>query len=227
MGSNFRGKPAPRHRGNPAQSSSPIGGSSYAPSVPISVYRELSAELQATRAMLEALNHHNQVLVQQNQQMRSQIDRLVQSALELRQIADSQSSRMKSLPEGNAISIEVHPEFSPEVEAIPVLPERPNLPSPNLPPMPYLQQPSPSNGTFGSFSSDLRPEPFLPFPGEIIAEIEEPKPHRRSPSARSAHKPAKQADLTGLWLILIVVVLVTSAFGAGFILVQPFLPKNR
>jgi len=61
-------------------------GSGATPTVPLKVYRELSAELQATKAMLDSQNGQNQQLLQQNQQLRQEIERLVQSALNLQQI---------------------------------------------------------------------------------------------------------------------------------------------
>lgn len=62
---------------------------SYAPSVPISLYRELAAELDATRALLETVHTENQQLQQQNHQLRAEINRLVQSALNLRSYTES------------------------------------------------------------------------------------------------------------------------------------------
>ncbi|NES98853.1 MAG: hypothetical protein F6K32_27540 [Desertifilum sp. SIO1I2] len=59
--------------------------SSYAPSVPLSVYRELAAEMQANQAMLEFLRTQNQKLLQQNQHLRQEIDQFVQSAIRLQQ----------------------------------------------------------------------------------------------------------------------------------------------
>ncbi len=59
-----------------------------APSVPISIYKELAAELQATRAMIESLNNRNQKLVQQNQMIRQEVERVVQASFNLQQIVD-------------------------------------------------------------------------------------------------------------------------------------------
>jgi hypothetical protein len=61
---------------------------SSAPSVPISVYKELAAELQATRAMIESLNNRNQQLVQQNQTIRQEVERVVQASFNLQQVVD-------------------------------------------------------------------------------------------------------------------------------------------
>lgn len=71
----------------------PVQSAPYSPSVPIPIYRELAAELDATRALLEAVHTENQQLKQQNQQLRQEIDRLVQSALNLRSYSESSLPR--------------------------------------------------------------------------------------------------------------------------------------
>jgi len=76
-------KSIPTGQGQPP---SPVTGNPP-PSVPISVYRELAAELQATKAMLESMNTQNQQLTRQNQQFHREIERLMQSALTLQQLA--------------------------------------------------------------------------------------------------------------------------------------------
>jgi hypothetical protein len=76
-----------------------------APSVPISVYRQLAAELQATKVMLDSLNGQNQQLTQQNQQLRREIDKIVQSALYLQQIAESSGSSYSNPERRNESSI--------------------------------------------------------------------------------------------------------------------------
>lgn len=71
---------------NPGTDRPATPNNAYCPSVPISVYRELSAELQAAQAMLEVLNNQNQQLLQQNQQFRQEIDKVVQSTQNLQQM---------------------------------------------------------------------------------------------------------------------------------------------
>ncbi|MDJ0733986.1 MAG: hypothetical protein QNJ47_07875 [Nostocaceae cyanobacterium] len=61
----------------------------YSPSVPLSVYRELAAQLQATQARVDALSSKNQQLIQENQQLRQEIAKAVQSVLHLQQFADT------------------------------------------------------------------------------------------------------------------------------------------
>ncbi|MFM7423652.1 MAG: hypothetical protein ACKO7W_01400 [Elainella sp.] len=54
-----------------------------AASVPISVYRELAAELQATRAMVDSLNGKTQQLNRENQLLRQEMQRIIHSVLSL------------------------------------------------------------------------------------------------------------------------------------------------
>jgi len=61
----------------------------YAPSVPISVYRELATEMQASQTTVELLKAENQQLIRQNQQLRQEIQKLVESAIYLQQVANS------------------------------------------------------------------------------------------------------------------------------------------
>lgn len=59
----------------------------YAPSVPMTVYRELAAELRANKAVIDSLNDRNQQLLQQNQLLKREIHNVVQAASSLSQAA--------------------------------------------------------------------------------------------------------------------------------------------
>lgn len=127
------------------ESPAPPASNPYAPSVPISLYREVATELQSSKTKLESLRLQNQELVQQNQQLRVEIERVVQSALQLRQVADGQQAG-KLLPAEPPSNVEVHfetpapppqvdsprvnqvspPEFSPPQK--PLFTEQPPLP---------------------------------------------------------------------------------------------------
>ena len=87
MTSRINAKVSPR-------SAPPPTAKAYSPSVPISLYREVATELQSNQALLESLKTQNQELTEQNQQLRIEIERVVQSALQLRQKADSFQSNL-------------------------------------------------------------------------------------------------------------------------------------
>ncbi len=59
------------HRNSPTPTTQ-----AYPPSVPLSVYRELSTELQAAQARLNALTTQNQQLAKENQLLRQEITKV-------------------------------------------------------------------------------------------------------------------------------------------------------
>ena len=73
----------PSHHAEPTQSAP----TRYAPSVPMSVYRELAAELRANKAVIDSLNSRNQQLLEQNQRLKQEIHNVVQATLNLGQFA--------------------------------------------------------------------------------------------------------------------------------------------
>jgi hypothetical protein len=66
----------------------------YSPSVPLSLYRELAAELQAAQVKLDSLNAQNQQLAKQNQQLRQEIETAVQSVLHLQQVVKQEPTNL-------------------------------------------------------------------------------------------------------------------------------------
>ncbi|GAB1542063.1 hypothetical protein NUACC21_47370 [Scytonema sp. NUACC21] len=65
---------------------------SYSPSVPLSVYRDLACELQAVQAKLNTLAAQNQQLVQENQLLRQEISKAVESILHLQKVIDARTT---------------------------------------------------------------------------------------------------------------------------------------
>lgn len=58
-------------------------------SVPLSVYRELAAELQATQAAINTLTTKNQQLTQENQLLKQEMKKAVQSVLHLQNLVET------------------------------------------------------------------------------------------------------------------------------------------
>ncbi|MFK8183314.1 MAG: hypothetical protein AB8B99_08055 [Phormidesmis sp.] len=67
------------HPADPARSAA----TQYAASVPMTVYRELAAELRANKAVIDSLNSRNQQLLQQNQMLKHEIHNVVQATQQL------------------------------------------------------------------------------------------------------------------------------------------------
>lgn len=190
----------PSSRQTPAVGAANAGGSPA--TVPLSVYRELSAELQASKAMLDSLNTQNQQLTRQNQQFRHEIERLMQVSINLQQIA--------GLPQPNWGRPPEMLQSPPSMDTLAAQLRQPNPPRPQVQP--------------------AAARPIEPPPQPTIAEsqppIEDLFATEETPVQRISSQPQVKRDLTGLWLWLTVFVIIVTAFGAGFMVVRPLLPKR-
>lgn len=184
-------------------------GSNYAPSVPISVYRDLAAELQATKAMLESMSGQNQHLARQNQQFRQEIERLVQSALTLQHIAglaQAQPSPRPSTP----------PSTSDHPDAIADVIRQQAARSAQRPPAPRpVPTPPPADAPVSA-------QPNLPDLAPLSDDLfTEQREEQLTPTPKPATK-----DLGSLWLTITILVIVITAFSASFLIFRAFLPRR-
>jgi len=187
-------------------------GGTYAPSVPISVYRELANELRTSQARVESLTQHNQQLHRQNQALRQEMLRFVEAAGQMKQTLVAQ----------------------------PPLPDSPPLPLSNLveplgPELAPPGEPAPDEGTrLGAIAQQMNqlmaaaPKPSSPAPNPARAAANERKLYteERLQPSRSSQRSAP-ADLSGLWLATTILLVVFSAFGAGFLIMKPLLNTGR
>jgi hypothetical protein len=162
----------------------------YSPSVPISLYREVTTELQSAKTQMESLRLQNQELVQQNQQLRLEIERVVQSALQLRQIADLQHSVSLPPSESPVPNVEVYFETPPAFHAQPEPPE--------------VAKSNP---------------PELPISEKAVFTEQQLQPRQKMDSSRSS-------GMGNWWLVLVIIAIVVTAFGTGFLIVRPLLPSR-
>ncbi|MGA7935296.1 MAG: hypothetical protein WCA35_17230 [Kovacikia sp.] len=122
----------PMPNAKPSGSPNPPANNPYSPSVPISLYREVATELQSTKTQIDSLKLQNQELVQQNQHLRLEIERVVQTALKLRQVADSfQAGKLgaDSLP---TPEVEIHFENPPVPATPPTSPQQIEMETPEF-----------------------------------------------------------------------------------------------
>ena len=167
---------------------------SHRASVPISVYRELAAELQTTQAMLDSLNAQNQQLANQNQQLRQEVENVIQSAMHMQQVVTS---------------------FKPGVNEVLYASEVRTQPSPT--PLVRRPQPAPAAPLKEVIAPFGNAEPAeLMLPEKLFTEQEETRHRRPSP-------PERASDVSGLWLVAAICVIVLTAFGTGFLIVRPLL----
>lgn len=170
--------------------------SSYSPSVPVSVYRELAAELQATKAMVDSLSVQNNHLNKQNHLLRQNIHQMVQFALQLGHhagVAHPAEAEMSfSTP---PLDLQPHPhrEELPSMSSVPMVEE-------SAPPLPAVPQ---------------RPRAK----GAISKVFTEQSGEKRRYSLESS----SSGSLSTLWLILSIAIIILTAFGAGFLIMRPLI----
>lgn len=97
--------------------------STYRPSVPISVYRELAGELQHKEEQLKALQVQNQQLLQHNQRLHQEVEKLGAWAQKVQQLTnayDPQGRPKEQPPVVNATppTLEPQPVATPEPPAV-------------------------------------------------------------------------------------------------------------
>ncbi|MBD1829724.1 hypothetical protein NDI47_14405 [Microcoleus vaginatus GB1-A2] len=192
-----------------SDNTSPENSNSYSPSVPISLYREVTAELQAAQAMLDSLKTHNQQLVQQNQQLRREVETVVQVSQQLQQVVNSaQSVTQTGMPQMPPVKFNFSVEPAPPApatsqtnSAVPQPPQTVAFPFP-------IPEPEPTPAS--------TPQPL---PEKLFTEMPEIPYRLRS-------KPKKASDLSGLWLAIAIFLIVIAAFGAGYLVVRPLLMKK-
>jgi hypothetical protein len=220
----------------------------YSPSVPVYVYRELVAELQAVQAKLDVVTNHNQKLSQENQQLRQEINKLVQSCLELQNLVDSSapSSHAPSTPSSPTVP-QNHTYVSntpnntqnnrPNNQAAP----RPNVTVKNTPKAQDKVRKNTGGKVPNKKTVKTAPPPRQPtskppkkvrrevisvpvmdmnFPVSEPMYIEEQEVHYYLPLE------SESRGLNGWWLFFTIVFIMIGGFSAGYLIVRPFLQNQ-
>lgn len=192
---------------------SSANSNNYSPSVPISLYREVTAELQSAQAILDSLKTHNQQLVQQNQQLRREVETVVQASIYLQQAVNSAHSVSQiGMPQMPPVNFN---NFSAQAPRTAPTTEQMNYAIPEVTPAAQtvaLPFPASAPEATGSVIPEQLPE-------KLFTEIPETPYRLRS-------QPKKASDLSGLWLAIAIFLIVIAAFGAGYLVVRPLLIKK-
>ncbi len=165
-------------------------------SVPLSVYRDLAAELQAAQATINRLTAQNQHLAQENQLLRQEIAKTVQSVLHLQNLLDpSTQASYHQVPRPNPdVKRETQPRQAPSTHSRQRVPRPPRPPAP---PMVYTEMEIPA---------DLSEQVFIEEQQVSYYPHSEPEPGR----------------IRGWWLLLAIIFIILLGFGAGYLVVRPF-----
>ncbi|AFY35713.1 hypothetical protein [Calothrix sp. PCC 7507] len=183
------------------------------PSVPLSIYRELAAELHTTEAKLDALTAKNQQLTQENQLLRQEITKAVQAFLHLQKLVDPQS--VAATP-----AAPTTPSDRPAPSPATNVKNTTNHPVAKAPPRQQVSRPqppvTPKSSSGKSHSTEFSVpvvEMISPMPETIFIEEQEV-------SYYSPTEPESK-EISGWWLVITILLIMLTAFGAGYLVVRP------
>ena len=191
----------------------------YSPSVPISVYRELAAEFQATKVTLDSVTAQNRQLAGQNQQLRQEIERIVQLSLHLQQVANAYQPlplNAGNAQESSALPTAAEFAFTTTGQSVTGLGLSSGTSTARSSAVPRQSEQSAASVAKKVIAKDhldpLHPE----------------KLHTEQPLASSSKSDEKSrsADFSGWWLAVAIILIISSAFGAGFLVVRSLLPSR-
>ncbi|OIP71020.1 MAG: hypothetical protein AUK48_13020 [Oscillatoriales cyanobacterium CG2_30_44_21] len=247
---------------NPAiKSTTPQSG--YQASVPVTVYRELAAELQSTQAKLSFFQLQNDQLTRQNQMLLQEFEAIAQSTGRVQAILSQSNlpeSKLSGVLAGIRASAQVaaapaktNPQPQGRPPAKPRTADKPATTQPN-PRKTAVQQtnhaiqeaisrarqlateaapPSSQSATqeaiagetlyyesaFAGFDTPVTSQVTKPLPKLEIREEISSRPLRTDSSNR---EDASEVGLSGWMLVLTIAAIVLTSFGAGYLLMRPF-----
>ncbi len=179
----------------------------YSASVPLSVYRELAAELQATQVTIHQLNQQNEHLAQENNVLRQEIAKTINAVLHLQNAANSSANvayNSSPLPSFDRGAVEINQkQYAPQKRQHP------------------RQQVAPKPVKRHSHRSPVAPqvtEYIEPLPEPIFIEEEQVSYYYDDES--------KNSQVSGWWLIFAIVFIIVMGFGAGYVVVRPLLENH-
>ncbi len=189
---------------NSTETSAPISA------VPVSLYREVCGELREKSGQVETLQLNNQRILQENHQLRQEIQRLVQMVMH----THHQVSKISEFPtEATAHGTET---FHPGSAL-----NRFTVPSSASPAKPFSSTQMPARPIAAST--------MVPFPT--------PATYKREDWITGTHEPLVQRlfnqtssitqDLRGWRLAVVISLIILSAFGAGFLIVRPLISPSH
>ncbi|MFN6539076.1 MAG: hypothetical protein RM021_022355 [Nostoc sp. EkiNYC01] len=187
--------------GSVHRNSSTRTSQAYPPSVPLSVYRELSMELQATQAKLDAITTKNQELTQENQLLRQEITKVVESFSHLQNFVDSYGMFEHQASQGSS-----------NVKS------PPKQPVTQAPPPQQVSRPRPPQKNRQEFSTSIREMKFSTPDSVFIEEQEVTYYPTAEPDAK---------ELSGWWLIITILLIMLTAFTAGYLVVRPLFEHQK
>lgn len=188
--------------------------SGYSSSVPITLYREITAELQNSKSSLNALKAQNQQLLQQNQQLRRELNNVIQATAQLQTAVNSAQKLNSTEGAMSAVTANI-PQSSPEPTIkIPKIISAPT--SVKTEPIPH---PLPRTQESNSISLPNMKKP-------ISQEISEELFTEQTEGYLKPNSSSQRPELNGWWLIVSILLIIFAAFGMGYWIVRPILQQR-
>ena len=189
---------------NSTENSAPISA------VPVSLYREICGELREKSGQVETLQLNNQRILQENRQLRQEIQRLVQMVMHTHhQVTQISEFQTDLTPKGTET---FNPNSGLNHSTVPAGP-----PS-ATPPTPFSSTQMPARSiaasTMGPFSTITNK------PEDWITGTHEPRAQRLFNQTSAITQ-----DLRGWRLAMVISLIILSAFGAGFLIVRPLISQ--
>ncbi len=183
--------------------------------VPVSLYRELCSELQEKNGEVNALTLKNQRILDENQHLRQELQRLVQMVMHTHH-------QVSQIPSADS-KFEASEQFSPDPSV--------NNALSGLKPTPLKNALKPNAEQFHSVpTNSLQPS------RRMTSASPTPMPSDREEWLTGTHQPMAQRlfqqgstmaqELRGWRLALVIGLIILSAFGAGFLIVRPLLNQQ-
>ena len=181
----------------------------YSASVPLSVYRELAAELQATQLAIHQLNQQNEHLAQENNVLRQEIAKTVNAVLHLQNAVNYKANvayNSSPSPSFNQTPVETNQKQ--------YAPQKPK-------PQHQRQQVAPKRVKHHS-----RKSPVMPQVTEYIEPLPEPIFIEEEQATYYYDDESQMSQVSGWWLIFAIVFIIVMGFGAGYVVVRPLLENH-
>jgi hypothetical protein len=176
------------------------------PSVPLSVYRELADELQTAQARLDALTAKNQQLTQENKLLRQEITKLIQSCLRLQKLVD--------FPAPPTIPNDQAPRTSPDVKSAAAA----NVNKAH----PRQQGSRPRQPAVSGVAANKNQRSQVPGTVmEMMSSIPQPVLIEEQEVKYYPPTEPKTKEVSGWWLLITILLIMLSAFTAGYLVVRP------
>jgi hypothetical protein len=183
--------------------------------VPVSLYRELCSELQEKNGEVNALTLKNQRILDENHQLRQELQRLVQMVMHTHhQVSQIPSANIHLSGETFQPTSTESRSATIEKALAAIKPNSKHIPTNNLQPRRSVAQP-----TSPTYTSQIQNP--APVREEWITGTHQPLAQRLFQQSATMAQ-----DLRGWRLALIISLIILSAFGAGFLIVRPLLNQQ-